>query len=118
MPRQRPPDPPVTRARRLRQSASYPETRAWQTLRRLRAHGFPVRRQHPLAGYTVDFAIARARLVIEVDGPAHQGETQQMEDAARDRALEARGWQVLRVDTETACDADALWALVCERLGL
>jgi very-short-patch-repair endonuclease len=39
-------------ARRLRQSANFPEVAAWQTLRRLRAEGFPVKRQFPIGPYT------------------------------------------------------------------
>jgi len=34
-----------------------PERAAWQALRELRREGFPVRRQVPLLGYTVDFVI-------------------------------------------------------------
>jgi len=70
----------------------------------------------PLAGYTVDFAIHRARLVIEIDGPVHLQDGAAARDAARDREIEARGWRVLRIPAETAQDADALWALVLHQL--
>jgi very-short-patch-repair endonuclease len=53
-------DPAIRRARHLRKSANAPEDIAWQTLRTLRDHGFPARRQHPIHDMIVDFAITRA----------------------------------------------------------
>lgn len=90
---------------------------AWATLRKLRKHGFPVRRQMPLAGYTVDFAIHKARLVIEIDGGVHLEDGADASDAMRDREIERRGWRVVRVSAEMARDADALWGLVLRELG-
>ncbi|WP_375206766.1 endonuclease domain-containing protein [Hyphococcus sp.] len=67
----KPAKPQIKRARHLRQTANLPEQRAWSALRTLRKHGFPVRRQHPIGPYVVDFAIVRERLVIEIDGGVH-----------------------------------------------
>ena len=106
------------RARRLRQTANAPEVTAWQALRTLRTHGFPVRRQHPIAGYVVDFAIPKARLVIEIDGSMHDNPEAQSADAKRQSDIEQRGWSFLRVDTQTALSADHLMTLVTARLGL
>lgn len=96
----------IHRARKLRQVANKPEQAAWEALRGFRKHGFPVRRQHPIRGYTVDFAIQRARLVIEVDGASHEGE-----------AAQAR-WEVMRVPAELALDGEGLFRLVAVRLGV
>jgi very-short-patch-repair endonuclease len=42
----------------------------------------------------VDFYCARARLIVEVDGPIH--DARQEEDAIRDAFLKNRGFRVLR----------------------
>lgn len=62
------------RARRLRQNATTGEQAAWKVLRRLRTLGCPVRRQHPIDGLIVDFAIERAMLAVEIDGSIHNRE--------------------------------------------
>ncbi len=72
----------------------------------------------PLAGFTVDFAIHRARLVIEIDGPVHEDEITRAKDSIRDKEIANRGWSVLRIPAETAMDADALWALMLKELNL
>ncbi|MFN4024494.1 MAG: endonuclease domain-containing protein [Hyphomonas sp.] len=115
-----PPDPPphIKRARRLRQEANTPEEAAWTVLRELRAYGFPVRRQHPIGPYTVDFAIQKAKLVIEIDGGIHALEEVRLRDAERQNVIEALGWRVLRIDAEKALSGDHLWAEVTAALGL
>ena len=113
-----PPRPETNRARKLRQTANTAEQKAWAVLRRLRHRGFPVRRQHPVAGYTVDFAIVRAKLMIEVDGASHDGDGAKWRDLERDRVLQQRGWRVLRISDVMAQDGDALWELMTEVLGL
>lgn len=102
----------ITRARRLRQEASLPEQRAWQILRVLRSYGLAVRRQVPIAGLTVDFAIRSKRLVIEIDGPMHALPQVAEQDAARDARLEAAGWRVLRISHEYAGSAEHLVAAI------
>src|SRR5687768_5663341 len=62
--------PEVYAARKLRRSMSLPEVLLRQELRGARI-GTRVRRQHPLGAYVVDFYLAAARLVIEVDGERH-----------------------------------------------
>ena len=44
--------------------------------------------------------VARARLVVEVDGPHHQRPRVKRDDAARDRILRAAGYRVLRFTDE------------------
>lgn len=111
-------DPAIRRARRLRKSANAPEDFAWQTLRTLRDHGFPVRRQHPINGIIVDFAITRARLVIEIGGGIHNLPDVQKRDEERDKLLENLGWTALRIPAENALHPDHLMRLVQEKLGL
>tara|TARA_R110000787_G_scaffold122192_1_gene233122 strand:- start:506 stop:850 length:345 start_codon:yes stop_codon:yes gene_type:complete len=110
--------PDTYRARRLRAEANAPEQVAWQALRGLRALGFPVRRQHPIAGYVVDFAIIPARLVIEIDGSVHDGEAVRAADAERQAEIERLGWRMVRIDAQAALREDHVFAVVSEALGL
>ncbi|MDP3458833.1 MAG: endonuclease domain-containing protein [Hyphomonas sp.] len=111
-------NPSAPRARRLRKSANAPEDFAWQTLRTLREHGYPVRRQHPIDGMVVDFAITKARLVIEIDGGIHHLPEVARRDAERDARLKAAGWDILRIQAQEAFAPDHLLRLVQEKLGL
>jgi len=99
-------------ARRFRRESNIPEQRAWQTLRTLRKHGYPVRRQHPVEGFLVDFAILRAKLAIEIDGGIHRLPEVAARDMARQKRLEDAGWTVLRLPAETAMSEDHLMAAV------
>ena len=51
-----------------------------------------------VCGYIADFAHIARKLVIELDGYSH--ETRQQYDAARTRAMQAKGWTVLRFSNE------------------
>ncbi len=106
----------IARARSLRRASNLPEQTAWRALRGLRDHGWPVRRQHAIGRVIVDFAIVRARLAIEIDGSIHQRDDVAAHDGARDAALAAAGWRILRVPARTALSGDALLARV--RLAL
>jgi very-short-patch-repair endonuclease len=81
------------RAKTLRANLTEPERRLWYHLRANR-FGVKFQRQVVLTPYIADFASRSRRLVIELDGDTH-GETQSY-DAARTRALEARGYRVIR----------------------
>ena len=61
--------------------------------------GFAFRRQLVIGESIVDFACTKVRLVVEVDGPYH--EQREHHDRARDRALNALGWHVLRVTEQS-----------------
>ena len=108
----------IARARHLRQDANLPERKAWEFLRTLRTEGVAVRRQVPIEGLTVDFAVRAQRLVIEIDGSIHDLEEVQIADAERDRRLVAAGWRVLRIPAETALSFEHLMAIVRPAVGL
>lgn len=75
---------------------SLPEVKLWHVLRK-RPDGFKFRRQHPSGAYVADFYCHEARLIIEVDGEAHnRGDTPQR-DEQRDSWFAARGLKVLRI---------------------
>jgi very-short-patch-repair endonuclease len=81
-------------AQQMRREPTPAEHKLWQRLRRNQIHGVRFRRQHSIERFIVDFYCARARLIVEVDGPVHQ--YTQQEDAIRQAFLEQQGFQVLR----------------------
>ena len=86
----------VERARGLRRSLTLPEGLLWRELR-ARPGGFKFRRQHPAGPYVLDFFCAEVRLVIEVDGVAHDMGDRPERDAARDAWLAGQAVAVLRI---------------------
>jgi very-short-patch-repair endonuclease len=99
------------RARELRRAMTPTEQRLWSHLRGRRFAGFKFRRQTPIAGYIADFYCAQARLVIELDGESHVG--RENADASRQKALEAKGFQVLRIwDTHIYDDLNAVLEMI------
>ena len=83
-------------ARQLRREPTPTETLLWQKLRREQL-GHKFRRQAPVGPFVVDFLCAKARLVIEVDGPIHS--SQQRADQERQTLLESLGLRVVRFST-------------------
>ena len=86
----------VRRARALRRAMSLPEVLLWQRLRR-RAGGMKFRRQHPFAGYVLDFYCPEAGLAIEIDGEAHSRGDRPARDRSRDARLAMLGLKVMRL---------------------
>lgn len=85
-------------AREMRNKPTEAEDILWRFLRRHELSGFKFRRQHNIERFIVDFYCAKARLVIEVDGPIHQ--YQEEEDLIRQQYLESQGLKVLRFSNE------------------
>ncbi len=81
-------------ARHLRRAQTAPEELLWSHLRNRRLGGFKFRRQVPLDRYVVDFLCFDAKLILEIDGPTHDGRL--AADAVRTDALGAMGYLVLR----------------------
>ena len=84
-------------AAKLRRTATPMERHAWSLLCARGILGFKFRRQHVLRGFIVDFYCAPKRLVLELEGDAHDGLDQRAYDAARAEVLEAAGFRVVRV---------------------
>jgi very-short-patch-repair endonuclease len=82
-------------ARTLRRRSTEPERLLWRHLRARRLD-FKFRRQVPLGGYVVDFVCFEKKVIVELDGSGHASASGMAADAARDRALEAAGFCVLR----------------------
>jgi very-short-patch-repair endonuclease len=87
----------VDRAQLMRAYPSWPEQVLWRAICSGQL-GVPFRRQVVIGRYIVDFVAARARLVVEVDGPQH--ERRRAADARRDRKLGQLGFRVLRFEAE------------------
>nr|WP_052016573.1 DUF559 domain-containing protein [Deinococcus sp. RL] len=85
----------VQRARALRRAQTTEEEMLWRMLRN-RFQTFKFRRQQPIGPYIVDFVCYQARLVVELDGSQHAGESARAYDAVRTEFLEAGGFRVLR----------------------
>src|SRR5438309_8083545 len=92
-----PPGLKFTQARELRRAATSPERYAWSLLRNRGVLGLKFRRQHVLHGFIVDFYCAARRLVLELEGDAHDPRDRQAYDTARAEFLEAAGYRVVRV---------------------
>jgi very-short-patch-repair endonuclease len=86
----------VAKARALRRTMTQPEARMWQILRD-RPGGFKFRRQHPAGPYVLDFYCPATKLVVEIDGEAHDMGSNPARDASRDEWLRARGYRVVRI---------------------
>ena len=84
------------RSRQLRKEMSLPEVLLWQALRQ-RPGGHKFRKQHPAGPYTADFFCHEARLIIEVDGEAHNRGNRPDHDQERDAWFRVRRFQVLRI---------------------
>ncbi|WP_310223789.1 endonuclease domain-containing protein [Sphingobium xenophagum] len=104
--------PETYTARKLRCDLSLPEVLLWQRLRG-QATGLKFRRQHPIGSYIADFYCSSLKLVIEVDGEAHNRADRPARDLHRDRFMEENGYQVLRIAaSEILKDADIVAASI------
>jgi very-short-patch-repair endonuclease len=104
----------------LRRRETEAERVAWRLLRDRRILGFKFRRQHPVAGFIVDFYCAKLRLVIEIDGPVHETSQGRGYDRERDAILEGLGLQVVRIpngDVTTACIRAGVRCAMLRRAG-
>ena len=84
-------------ARRFRRAPTAAEAAAWQILRDRAIFGLKFRRQQIIAGFIVDFYCPAQRLVLELDGGAHDDPTQRERDLDRTEALRRFSIRVLRV---------------------
>ena len=100
--------PPRTqRARELRKTMTGVELMLWARLRRRQLLGFKFRRQASIGPYVADFACLSQRLIVEVDGPAH--DFMQVHDRVRTAWFCAYGYREFRVSASDALrDRDAV----------
>lgn len=112
----------VARARKLRKEMTLPEVLLWRLLRG-QPQSVKFRRQHPSSRIGMDFYCSDARLVIEVDGIAHDMGDDSERDLNRDAWLRSNGIDTVRVPAtdvlkDVTAVADGILALALSRLPL
>ena len=90
------------RARQLRRDMTPPERALWKHLKSLKPQGMHFRRQAPIGPYVADFAWMQRKLIVELDGPSHDGEAASAADTTRQAFLEREGFKVLRFSNSDA----------------
>ena len=102
-----------TNARTLRKNMTKEERHLWYDF--LKGLPVMVHRQKVIGNYIVDFYIAEARLVIELDGSQHYS-TEEMEyDRKRTAYLESQGLKVMRFSN---LDVMRQFRRVCEAVDM
>jgi len=96
---------------------SLPENMLWQRLRSGRT-GVKFRRQHPIGPYVVDFYCRSSKLIVEVDGEAHNRGERPERDIARDAFLRDKGYEIARIAAvDVLKDADAVAEAIATRVA-
>ena len=100
-------------AREMRKDPTQAELRLWWELRRNQL-GVRFRRQEPIGPFIVDFACLTKKLIVELDGPAHEDIAA---DLRRDAWFHAHGWFVLRINNEDVLEnLDGVITLISQAL--
>ena len=98
----------VERARKQRRQMSLPEVLLWRLLK-TKPMGVKFRNHHPLGDFVVDFFCHSARTVFEIDGISHDMGDQPEFDTERSLALNALGYEVVRIPAaDVLKDAEAV----------
>jgi very-short-patch-repair endonuclease len=86
----------------------------WFALRDRRLGGFKFVRQEAIGSYVVDFVCREKKLVIEVDGGQHADNPK---DRARDAALSAEGYNLLRFwNSEILTNQEGVLSVILAKL--
>jgi very-short-patch-repair endonuclease len=83
-------------AKSMRKVMTDAELKLWNEIRAHQLMGLGFRRQFPIAGYIVDFACPKRKLVVEVDGSQHAEVNAATDDEVRTKRLQQDGWIILR----------------------
>jgi very-short-patch-repair endonuclease len=84
-------------AREQRANAVQAEAIVWRALRDRRCERAKFRRQVAIGNFIVDFVCFENRLIVEIDGPSHEGAERQAKDDERDAWFREQRFQVLRL---------------------
>lgn len=82
--------------KQLRGTPVEAEAILWSRLKNKQQKGLRFRRQYSVGRYVVDFYCPSAKLIIELDGPSHQGRETQYYDHIRDTFIKSLGLRILR----------------------
>ena len=107
----------IENARQLRRVMTLPEVVMWAWLRS-RPFGLRFRRQHPIGRYIADFYCPAHKLIIEIDGIAHDMGENPRRDAYRDDWLKRLGFRVVRIPAaDVLDDFDAVVRMILWNCG-
>ena len=96
----------LEKAKKMRNNPTQAEAALWESLKGKNL-GDKFRRQHLIDDFIVDFVCLSKKLIVEVDGDIH--DTQKEEDEARTKALNERGFEVVRFrNNQVLGDIDAV----------
>ena len=101
----------LEQAREFRSEMTPQEKKLWY--RFLRGHEQKIYKQRIIDSFIVDFYCARARLVVEIDGPQHHSEQGLAYDVERTAILEQYDLMVLRFTNE---EVDRQFPEVCAKI--
>ena len=102
--------------KRLRRALTPAEAALWSLLGKSRLQGRKFRRQHSIGPYVVDFYCAQERLVIELDGAAHDSARRVDHDRNRTRFLEELGLRIVRIENREVFDnPDGVLAYIAQQ---
>ena len=105
----------LDRRRALRGDLTPSEAALWRALRRPGLSGRKFRRQQSIGPYIVDFYCAAEKLVIELDGAAHDSERAASQDETREQFLRSLGLTVIRLENRHVIeDPDAVLAYISQ----
>ncbi|HEX4893805.1 MAG TPA: endonuclease domain-containing protein [Hyphomicrobiaceae bacterium] len=108
----------TARARLLRAKSTPSERALWEALRRRQQWGLRFRRQHPIGPFVVDFVCLERRLIVEVDGEAHDHAGRIQADIERDRWLESQRFRIVRIPGGIVTDDPGrACAMIAKALG-
>lgn len=89
------------------------EASLWMRLRQRQVGGLKFRRQHIISHFIIDFYCPKAKLVIELDGAVHDGQSDY--DQEREEVLKALGYGVLRfTNAELKEDPQLVWKSILD----
>jgi very-short-patch-repair endonuclease len=104
-------------SRDLRKQMTEAEQFLWSRLRRKQLKGLQFYRQKIIGSYIADFYCAKAKLVIELDGSQHYGESGRKQDRLRDDYMTEIGLSVIRFsDRDVFENIDGVMAKIWENL--
>jgi very-short-patch-repair endonuclease len=89
----------IEQSRCMRAEPTPAEALLWKKIRKRQLGSFKFRCQHIIHTYIVDFYCPEVRLVVEIDGPVHNGQSEY--DRGRDEILLELNYQVLRFKNES-----------------
>lgn len=81
---------------KLRRESSKVEQRLWFHLRNKQFYGLKFRRQYGIGSFVVDFCCIEKKLVIEIDGDSHFGNSAEAKDHTRSQYIENLGFRIMR----------------------